>query len=426
MQTQSPLTLPNYESSIINNQSRILLFDSSVGGHHAAYIRHLISYWCNQNVPGRLDIVVVPKFLEEHQDIVEFAQVNGKERVNFTAISDSEVAWLGSTSSYLQRKLFALREWTLLNRYATALQSTQCLLLYFDTFQLSTVFKRKLPCPFSGIYFRPRFHYGDFSQCPLSWKDKVRHWQERFHISLALGHPQLKTLFCLDQFAVEYLNQFHRQPKAVYLPDPVENNTNIQFSIGEFRKELGIESHRQIFLLFGVLDARKGIYQLLEAISTLSPDLGQKMCLLIVGKIADNDKLFIKKQIQDISEKLPVQIILKDKFVAEHEVPLYFKSADVVLATYQRHVGMSGILLQAAAVQKPVLSSNYGLMGQIVNHWQLGLTVDSTVPSEIAVGLTKFLVSPSPKAELFNPDKAKIFAESNGIEKFTSTIFSYI
>jgi glycosyltransferase involved in cell wall biosynthesis len=98
--------------------------------------------------------------------------------------------------------------------------------------------------------------------------------------------------------------------------------------------------------------------------------------------------------------------------------------ADVILAPYQRHVGMSGILLLAAAAQKPVLSSNYGLMGEIVRRYELGLTVDSTEPKEIAKGLTRFLVEDSDK--LCDRAKMKSFAEQNSAEEFARVIFEHL
>ncbi|MBD2213609.1 glycosyltransferase family 4 protein [Nostoc linckia FACHB-104] len=401
---------------------RILLFDLSVGGHHPAYIQHLIRYWGEQKLPGRLDIVVMPKFLEQHQDVVEIAQTYGSDRINFVPITEEEVTWLGPWTTFARKKLRALREWTILNRYAKALGSTECLIMYFDTFQFSTVLRRPLPCPFSGLYFRARFHYDEFPESVLSWKDKVRHWQERFHISQVVGHPQLKTLFSLDQFAVKYLNQFHNPAKAVYLPDPVQIYSNSESNLDELKTSLGIEAHRQIFLLFGVLDSRKGIHQLLEAISLLPANLCQKLCLLLVGPIKAQEKPEIKQKIEQLSQILPIQIVVYDKFVIDRENQPYFQLADVVLAPYQRHVGTSSILIRAAAAQKPVLCSNYGLMGEWTRHYQLGINVDSTVPAEIAQGLTKFLLE-SP-AKFGDRTLAKSFAVQNSAENYARTIFN--
>jgi glycosyltransferase involved in cell wall biosynthesis len=127
------------------------------------------------------------------------------------------------------------------------------------------------------------------------------------------------------------------------------------------------------------------------------------------------------RRIKEISESLPVQIILQDKFVAEQDVQIYFQIADIVLAVYQRHVGMSGIIVQAAAAGKPLLCSDYGLMGEITRRWQLGLTVDSTNPSQIAEKLTQFLQEGGDS--IGDRAKMKDFARQNSAEQFASVIF---
>lgn len=164
-----------------------------------------------------------------------------------------------------------------------SLGTTECLLMYFDTFQLSAVLRRKLPCPFSGIYFRTRFHYGDFQEITLSHKDHIRHWQERLHISLALRHPQFKTLFSIDEFAVKHLQQSSSNTQVVYLPDPVQIYPDSEFKAYSLKANLGIEPGRLVFLVFGVIDDRKGIHQILDAATMLPPHLCQKLCLLLIG-----------------------------------------------------------------------------------------------------------------------------------------------
>jgi glycosyltransferase involved in cell wall biosynthesis len=114
---------------------------------------------------------------------------------------------------------------------------------------------------------------------------------------------------------------------------------------------------------------------------------------------------------------------MRDEFVPEEDVQLYYRSADIILAPYQRHVGMSGVLVNAAAAQKPLLCSNYGLMGEITRQWQLGLTVDSTSPDEIAKGLTEFLAKES---VLDNKSQMKAFAMANSTNNFAKKVFQNV
>lgn len=424
MLTPSQETKLDSDRSRLSRDRRIMLFDLSVGGHHPGYIQHLIRYWGEQDLPGHLDVVVLPEFLEQHDDVVELARRYGTERVNFVPVTGGEAAALSSRSSYLRRRQRGLQEWDLLAKYATSLESTECLIMYFDTFQLSIALGRKIPCPFSGLYFRSRFHYSEFPQCQLTWKDQLNHWRERLHLSQVLRHPQLKTLFCLDQFVVEHFDQFHSKVKPVYLPDPIQIYNNSKLESQNLRESLGIDSARKVFLLFGALDARKGLHQLLEAIQLLPLELCQKLCLLLVGPISLKDKPLAESRIVEISQSLPVQIIVHDQFVVDKDIQPYFQISDVVLAPYQRHLGTSSILIRAAAEQKPVLSSDYGLMGEWTRRYELGLTVNSLVPSEIAKGLTRFLQE-SPEA-LCDHTKMESFAEQNSAERYADVIFQHL
>ena len=404
---------------------KLMLFDLIVGGHHGNYIQHLVEFWCEQGFSGHLDIVVSPEFLQLHSNVLDIAPKYNQANVNFVAITPEEKKALQSSKSSISRAFRALGEWELLCKYAKVLRSTHCLIMYFDTCELPLAMGKKSPCPFSGIYFRPTFHYGDFTDYSPSQKEKIQQWRERFTLARILRHPQLKTLFCLDPFAVKHIDaQFYSKKKVVPLPDPVQIHKNSKFQLSNLRESLGIHPSRQVFLLFGALTGRKGIYQLLDAIPLLSSELCQKLCLVFVGSANTTEQARIKSQVAAVCQKQPVQIVEHYEFVPERDVPAYFQLTDVVLATYQRHVGMSGILLLAAAAQKPILSSNYGLMGEISRRYGLGLTVDSTVPDEIAKGLTRFLTE-SPE-ELCDRTKMKSFAAQNSSEHFSRVIFQYL
>lgn len=407
-----------------SSDRKLMLFDLSIYGHHPSYIQHLIEYWYKQRLSGSLDIVVSPKFIQEHSDVVSRASELSQANINFVAIAPVEEAALKSRKSGFSRALRAFQEWNLFCKYAGLLKATQCLIMYFDTCQLPLAFGRGAPCPFSGIYFRPTFHYDDFTNYLPSLKDRIQQQREKFILSLVLRNSQLQTLFCLDPFVVKYFDRFRTKVEPVHLPDPVQIQNVTEFQSKQIREKLGIKPDRKVFLLFGALDGRKGIYQLLEAILLLPPVLCHKLCLVFIGESNSLDKELIESQVATVCRSQPVQICRYYEFVPEQDVPAYFQLADVVLAPYQRHVGMSGILMLAAAAQKPVLSSNYGLMGEIVQRYRLGITVDSTVPSEIAKGLTRFLLE-SPEA-LCDRTKMQLFAEQNSAERFASVIFQYM
>ncbi|MBW4518513.1 MAG: glycosyltransferase family 4 protein [Scytolyngbya sp. HA4215-MV1] len=407
---------------------RILLFDLSIRGHHPNYIQQLIRYWSEHTIPGSLEMVVSPRFLEEHFDVVELANQLNRDKLKFVAITPEEEAALKSRKSFFSRTVRAFQELQLLCKYAAIAQATHCLMMYFDTAQIPLAAGIKLPCPFSGIYFRPTFHYSELTGKSLSWKEQLQQGREKFILSRVLNHPQCHRLFCLDPFAVQYL-QTRGDRHLIHLPDPVSVQPRIaqpkaQEQQQVLRKTLGISPERRVFLLFGALTGRKGIHKVLEAVSMLPPNLTQKLCLLLVGEIKASEETQVEATIAQLRQTIPVQIVTHYQFVTDEEVQYYFQLADVVLATYQQHVGMSGILLLAAAAQKPVLSSDYGLMGELVRRYQLGLVVDSTIAKEISSGLSRYLTESLD--QLGDRQKMQQFAEQNSSEHFAQTIFQYL
>jgi glycosyltransferase involved in cell wall biosynthesis len=408
----------------LSSTPKLLLFDLDLGGHHGSYIQHLIEFFHEKYLPISLDIVVRPEFLQIHSDPVNLVSQSQVPNVRFLTITPDEAASIGLGRSKFERFARNFKRWNLFCKYATQLAATQALHMYFDTCELPLAFGAKSPCPFSGIYFRPTFHYGEFANYPLSWKNRIQHKKEKFVLNRVLQHSQLKTIFCLDQFAVKHFERSQTKGKVIYLPDPVQLQNPSSLSLPLLREQLGIQPNRQIFLLFGALNGRKGIYQLLEAISQLPDDLCQRICLVLVGEANALEQRQIEAKVLSVCQTRPVQVVEHYKFVPESDVSSYFQLADIVLAPYQQHVGMSGILLLAAAAGKPVLSSDYGLMGEIVRRYHLGLVVDSTIPSAIAQGLTQCLLNPL--ETLGSPTQMKTFAEQHSNEHYVNTIFEHL
>ncbi len=401
---------------------RLMLFDLALGGHHGNYIRYLIDYWCEQNLSGSLDIVVLPQFLEVHADVAAITQ-SRHPKIKLIPITEAEVETLNSRKVVLSRVVRNFQEWDLYCRYASLLQATQSLIMYLDTCEIPLFVGKSSPCPFSGIYFRPTFHYRYFQGHQWSGKDKLQQIREQLTLSRILQRPKLKTLFCLDPFAIKHIEQFSSRAKVVYLPDPVAIDGNDNPRVESIQINLGIEPHRQVFLLFGALDGRKGVYQLLDAISLLPDELCQQLCLLLVGGTNSAEQTKIEAKVKAICQHKPVQIIQRYQFIPETDVTAYFHLADLVLAPYQKHAGMSGILLLAAAAGKPVLSSDYGLMGEMVRNYQLGHTIDSTIPDEISKGLTHYLLSSD---SLGDRVKMQEFCQQHSVEHYTHLIFDNV
>lgn len=400
---------------------QLVLFDLAVGGHHGTYIWYLVKHWIQAEVSATLNIIVAPSFFSQHAEVVDLVRQSSTECIQFISISADEFTAVEEQSSIVKR---AFAEWKIFCQYARQLNADQGLMMQIDHLQLPIVFGERAPCAIAGIYFRPTFHYVHFASYTSTWKDRIRRWRQKLLLALALQSGQVNTLFSLDPFAPQSIASFAAGVKVTHLPDPVTPQPMKPLQASALRSRLMIDPDRQIFLLFGQLDPRKGTYQLIEAIRQLPRDLSQNLCLLLIGQIPASEQAKLKPQLSELSRQTPVQLVIHDKFVPEPELPLYFQMADVVLAPYQRHVGMSGILLQAAAAQTPVIASNYGLMGELVQRYQLGLAIDSERPDAIAQAMAQLLRDRT--SSLIDHSKMQAFVEQNHSEKFVQTIMSHL
>ena len=393
---------------------RLLLFDLNPTGHHAGYIHHLIRYWHEWNIAGELVVVVSPAFMVMHPHVVAHAQ--DAPTIHLITISEAEEANRQSRSRQVLQMQY---EWKLVVQYARQWQVKQVLLMYFDTFQMAFGLARRIPCPVAGIFFRPVFHYKDWGHRPASNQEKRREWRKRQIIRLVVRRRSLQTLFCLDPFVVPTLNEWAGRNMATYLPDPVEMYPTTPADADVLRNRLGIEPTRRVVLVFGQLDERKGLFILIEALKRLTPARQAGRCLLLVGPVDDGIAPALDINISVLMAKTNVQVVRHHSFIAEPDIQPFFTLSDLVVTLYQRHIGMSAVLVRAAAAGRPVLSYDYGLMGHLVKTKGLGQAVDAENPVAVADALATFGQETWP----VDTNEMRSFARQNQANKYARTIF---
>lgn len=399
----------------------LLIFDLESTGHHASYIFHLIKYWCDRGLDGKLRIVISPRFKDNYVDDFEQVFPLKQRGVEFVEISDKEVSQINLRKTRLQRVTKSLKEWHLLYKYTKEFQADHCLIMYLDTCELPVLLRRSLPCATSGIYFRPSFHYASFPTFHRSWKSYLQHIREKAFIRRMIRQKQFKNMFCIDPFVSKVINETFETSKAVHLADPVEIKKVDRSAVDSMLKDLDVQPGRKIFFLFGSLDARKGVYKLFDALLELSDQSCRQVCLLMVGTPRASEREALERRMAEVEKQKPIQLITRFEYIPEADVPVYFQISDFVLALYQQHVGMSGILLLAAAANKPVISSNYGLMGELVRQFELGVAIDATSVKEISNAMAQLILSAN--APKHNIEKSRALAEMNSAERFSQTLF---
>jgi glycosyltransferase involved in cell wall biosynthesis len=116
------------------------------------------------------------------------------------------------------------------------------------------------------------------------------------------------------------------------------------------------QTDKQVVLFFGLLRPYKGIDVLLEAWRGV-----EDAELWIVG-MPRMDISSLLADLQSVNEPPDVRFV--SRFVADEELPAYFRRADLVVLPY-REIEHSGVLFTALAFAKPLLVSDVGGFAEI-------------------------------------------------------------
>jgi len=177
--------------------------------------------------------------------------------------------------------------------------------------------------------------------------------------------------------------------------------------------------------LFGFIDGRKGTFEFLRALDQVlveQPQLGDEIAIVFAGQIDREIREEFICRVEHLSQKDErVLVEIRDKFLTDEEVSTLFRASDIACALYPNHVGMSGQLTLAALNECLVLGSEFGLVGELIRRFDLGVTCDSTVPSAIASALCE-VIKQSKSLTIERKKKMKNFASLYSSERFAREV----
>ncbi|HEX2527556.1 MAG TPA: glycosyltransferase [Geminicoccus sp.] len=140
---------------------------------------------------------------------------------------------------------------------------------------------------------------------------------------------------------------------------------------------------RPSLLLFGRLDAYKGVLDLLDAFAAADADLR----LVIAGKqIAP-----LEPDIQDLPPAMRERVTVLDGFIAEEDVGPLFAAVDGVVLPY-RTIMTSGTLMLALSMDKPVIAPDLPAITDIVQDGREAILYPHGEQSALSQALARFAV----------------------------------
>jgi glycosyltransferase involved in cell wall biosynthesis len=195
-----------------------------------------------------------------------------------------------------------------------------------------------------------------------------RHGRDRLIEELGLSSAKVRVI---PHGAFDYLTRLEREM-------PIDS-------------EAGDLEGRKVVLNFGLIRPHKGTELLIEAFAATTDDA----VLLIVGKpLMPIEPLLERTRELGIAER----VRLVPRFVAEEEIPAYFRRADLVVLPY-RDIEQSGVLFTALAFSSPLLITAVGGFTEVAEHAAARL-VPPNDPGALREALLELLADEGERAAL--------------------------
>ena len=67
-----------------------------------------------------------------------------------------------------------------------------------------------------------------------------------------------------------------------------------------------------------------------------------------------------------------------DRFVANEEIPEIYKNTSIVLSPHDHQFGTSGVVVQSAIWQRPMIVHEFGWVGHFVQREKIGIAIDTS------------------------------------------------
>jgi glycosyltransferase involved in cell wall biosynthesis len=303
-------------------------------------------------------------------------------------------------------------QWNFIKQKAQKFNIDKVILMEFDIYQIAIGSNSNLNFEIDGIWFRPYHRQIHLNESFIGkLKFRVNHIEKKLAFRLALRNKKLKKVFVLnDKETVNTLNEKFGE-RLYYLPDPVfeiANDANI-----DIRVKYEIKKESLLFLLFGYMDERKNVINLIEAYRNLPQEYKSKVTLLLIGLMSPKYDDYIL----ELENEPGLQIIKNNAFVSDAEMNAFFKTSDLILKMNVNFFASSGILGMAAKHNKPSIVSDYGVVADLTREYKLGQMAD---PMDVSA-ITKLYKSFIENQQSWNINGQPYYHDHN-TDAFVSTL----
>ncbi len=154
----------------------------------------------------------------------------------------------------------------------------------------------------------------------------------------------------------------------------------------EARAKLNLPQH-PIVLYFGLIRPYKGLDIMIKALGAIKHEFDDYTALILGEAYEDSQKYvdLIK------SEGISSYTIFRNEFISDSELPLYFTAADVLVLPY-RSATQSGIVGIALQMDRPVIATKVGGLGEYIQEGETGYLVEPENPEALGQTILRFFL----------------------------------
>ncbi|MBV9331088.1 MAG: glycosyltransferase [Alphaproteobacteria bacterium] len=362
----------------------MMIFEPEANGHQLEWLLHLVHQALALG-NRKTTFVVAPEIF---RDVADAIGSGASERVAVLPLTESEARSCRSP----RLAISGFSRWWIARRYARRIDASVVHFLALDHLTLPLALglgagQREI----SGTLFRPSVHYRLLAAYAPSLSEKIRDLRKAILYPMMLRNPSLGAVHSLDPFFARYARGTYRHgDKVLHLADP--SHPKVMSSPDDRRLANAIPAERSMFLLFGYLTERKGTVALLDALAELPAESVSKLAVMLAGRIDANLRSTVVQKVAWLRQRRPALWIgVEDRRIGDGELEALIDRADVLLAPYQRFVGSSGVLMWSARAGKPILTQDFGMMGELVREQRLGMAVNTMDRQAIADAIAGYL-----------------------------------
>ena len=388
---------------------KILLIETEPSGHH-------ISLYLN---------AIVDKLISKNHNVSILTSAKTKNFPSFSYIKKKKIKIyylkknkLFSPKSYFTIFINQLILYFQIKKQISSISKFD--IIYLNTFTVIDKAISILGTPFNNVKFSGLFPAINFFESQkiysfLFYKNLIN----KFLFNKLLNSKNLKNIFIPDPRFIKYSTANIKHYKKIKLTEDfaikkekhkIKNNKiNINRSLMSIFKN----KNNFTILVYGAIRYEKGIQFLLEAASKIK--IKKKLTIIIAGIQDDYTRAIINKY----KRYKNFDLFSLNTFISYEIQELLFKKSNIVWTGYTKnYYGSSGVFFLSGKYEKPIISSNHGLISIYNKKYKTGYTVEIDNIKKIKKVLIK-IISSNKKINYIN---YRNLNKKHNSEKFSSTV----